>query len=82
MEICNRKQKLTSTRVVKNYSSIVYYSSSTRVLAAALYHVCRKGWKTPDQITFLYSLTAVCNHCIVEQIYTVSLKYMPLDIRS
>lgn len=30
MEICNRKQKLSSTRVVKNYSS------STRVLAAAL----------------------------------------------
>jgi len=32
MEICNRKQKLTSTRVVKNYSSslLLEYYSSTR----------------------------------------------------
>ena len=33
MEICNRKQNVTSTRLVKNYS---------RVLAASLVATCRK----------------------------------------
>ena len=33
-------------------------------------------------ITFLYWLITVCSHCIVEQIYTVSHKNVPLDSRS
>jgi len=32
----NRKQKVSSTRVVKKATRVVYYSISTRVLEAAL----------------------------------------------